>query len=149
MNIEEINENDWDHLHDVVYNVTGKKSNREELVIIFESLSDKLKFMAYDYGMNDTVFRDKVFEYLQENKNEEISLVNEKKIMFTTWVVKMLNEGRICFSKRPNVIGEPDVDELDIFVEFAGGLESIGNDGSGTFSWRDLQIMADEQGLLK
>lgn len=153
MDISTFDKNDWDHLHDVVYNVTDKKSTREELEVIFNSLPIDLKHLAYQWGMSDTVFRDNAIEYLQEKHNIEYDAKskadNERNALFTAWVVKMLNEGRLWFSNRPGVIGEPDIDELDVVVEFAGGPERIGNDGSGSFSWRELQKMAEEQGLLK
>jgi len=153
MEIASFDKNDWDHLHDVVFDVTWKKSTREELEKVFDSLPIDLKHLAYQWGMNDTVFREKAHDYLKEKHAIEYEAKNkadnERNALFTVWVVKMLNEGRLCFSNRPGVVGEPDVDELDVVVEFAGGPERIGNDGSGSFSWRELQKMAEEQGLLK
>lgn len=66
MNIEDFDKNDWAHLHDVVYNVTGKKSTREELEKVFDSLPSHLKHLAYEWGMNDTVFRDDTYDFLKE-----------------------------------------------------------------------------------
>lgn len=153
MDISQFEKNDWDHLHDVVYGVCLKKSTREELEKVFDSLPRHLKFMAYEHGMNDTVFREEAYEHLREKRSKEIEekekIDNERNALFTVWVVKMFNEGRLWFSNRPGAVGEPDVDELDVVVEFAGGPERIGNDGSGSFSWRELQKMAEEQGLLK
>ena len=62
------NKNEWDHFHDVVFDSTGKNKCREELLEIFQSLPINLKNDAYTYGMNDTVFRDNVYEYLKNNK---------------------------------------------------------------------------------
>jgi len=153
MNIAEFEKNDWDHLHDVVYNVTGKKSTREELEKVFDSLSTHIKHLAYEWGMNDTVFREDAAEYLREKRNAEYEAKNkadnERNASFAAWVMKAIGEGRIFFSNRPQYYDEPKADELDVVVEFAGGPEVIGNDGSGGFSWRDLQRMAEEQGLLK
>jgi hypothetical protein len=153
MNIAEFEKNDWDHLHDVVYNVTGKKSTREELEKVFDSLSSHLKHLAYEWGMNDTVFREDAAEYLREKHNAEYEAKNkadnERNASFAAWVMKAIGDGRIYFSNRPQYYGESPTDELDVVVEFAGGPEVIGNDGSGSFSWRDLQRMVEEQGLLK
>lgn len=153
MNIAQFDKNDWDHLHDIVFDIKWRKSTREELEKIFETLPRNLKFMAYEHGMNDTVFREKALEYLREKHNAECEAKNkadtERNALFAAWVAKMLNEGRIWFSNRPQHFDEPLTDELDVIVEFAGGPERIGNDGSGSFSWRDLQKMAEEQGLLK
>lgn len=148
MNISEFDENDWAHLHDVVYGIYHRDSTRDELEKIFESLPRELKFIAYEHGMNDTVFRDDTHMHLRNKKNLEIEHKDNLNHAFTVWVIKMLNEGRISFHTRPGVWGEPDIDELDIIVEFPAGGEVIGNDGSGTFSWRDLQKMAEKQGLL-
>lgn len=153
MEISNFDKNDWDHLHDVVYDVTWKKSTREELEKVFDSLPIDLKHLAYQWGMNDTVFREKAHSYLREKKNQEIEaqekINTERNALFAAWVMKAIGEGKIWFSNRPGVIGEPEIDELDVVVEFAGGPESIGNDGSGSFSWRDLQKLAEQQGLLK
>lgn len=153
MDISSFEKNDWDHLHDVVLNVTCKKSTREELEVIFESLSVELKHLAYEWGMNDTVFREKAYDFLMQELSKKVREKyeeNEKRNkLFAIWVVNMIKDGRIWFSTRPGFVGEPDIDEVDVVVEFAGGPESVGNDGSGSFSWRDLQGMAEEQGLLK
>jgi hypothetical protein len=59
-------QNEWNHLHDVVLDSTGKSKTREELLILFQSLPIDIKNDAYNYGMNDTVFRDEVFKYLEK-----------------------------------------------------------------------------------
>ena len=53
-------------LHDVVFNVTGKSVKNEELESIFNTLPSHLKHLAYEWGMNDTVFRDDTYVYLKE-----------------------------------------------------------------------------------
>ncbi len=68
---------------------------------------------------------------------------------FTALVAKWLIEGKLWFDKRPGVVGEPEIDELDIVLNFPAGGERIGNDGSGSFTWREVMGMAEEQGLLK
>ncbi len=153
MNISEFDKNDWAHLHDVVYGIYHKDSTREELEKVFDSLPREIKFIAYEHGMNDTVFREDAAEYLREKHNEEYEAKNkadnERNASFAAWVMKGIGDGRIYFSNRPQYYGEPQADELDVVVEFAGGPEVIGNDGSGSFSWRNLQKMVEEQGLLK
>jgi hypothetical protein len=149
MNISQFEKNDWDHLSDVVYGIYHKERTREELEKIFESLPRNLKFIAYEHGMNDTVFRDGTHTYLREEHNKEIEAKDKTNALFAAWVMKAIGDGRIWFSTRPGVWGEPEIDELDVVVEFAGGPERIGNDGSGSFSWRDLQKLAEQQGLLK
>jgi hypothetical protein len=95
------------------------------------------------------VFRDETHTYLREKLNKEIEARDKLNALFAAWVAKMFSEGRLWFNNRPGVFGGPEIDELDVVVEFSGGSESIGNDGSGSFSWRDLQKMTEDQGLLK
>jgi len=153
MDIATFDKNDWAHLHDIVYDTTDKKSTREELENIFNSLPHDLRHLAYQWGMNDTVFRDKAYDFLREKNNERISAKinedSERSRKFSLFIINMLQEGRLWFSVRPGVYGEPEVDELDTVIEFPGGTERIGNDGSGSFSWRDIERLAEEQGLLK
>lgn len=89
----------------------------------------------------------------QEKENARIlakmDADDERNKKFGAFVIEMIQSGRMWFSQRPGVYGEPEIDEVDVVVEFAGGPERIGNDGSGSFSWRELQGMAEEQGLLK
>jgi len=153
MDIATFDKNDWAHLHDIVYDTTDKKSTREELENIFNSLPHDLRHLAYQWGMNDIVFRDKAYDFLREKNNERISAKinedSERSRKFSLFIINMLQEGRLWFSVRPGVYGEPEVDELDTVIEFPGGTERIGNDGSGSFSWRDIERLAEEQGLLK
>ena len=63
-------DHDWAHLHDCILNATWngskKKCIREELIEIYHQLPEDLKQIAQDWGMNDTPFRDGVFEWYQE-----------------------------------------------------------------------------------
>ena len=138
MDIGDFEKNDWDHMHDVVLHVTHKSSTMRELIEFYKSLPEHLHELAEEWGMNDTVFREEAIEFLREKENARITAkldadeARGKK--FSAWVIQAITEGRIWFSTRPNTFGEPDVDELDVVVEFAGGPERIGNDGSGSFS---------------
>jgi hypothetical protein len=55
---------DWDCFHDAVLDATGKDHTKEELEKLYEKLPDKLKSLAVQWGMSDTVFRDRVFAHL-------------------------------------------------------------------------------------
>ena len=61
MMIDKLNKNDWDHIHDCILNATWEttkiKSTREELIDIFNKLPEDLKQEAYEWGMNDTLWR--------------------------------------------------------------------------------------------
>lgn len=63
--MEVFNQNDWDHLHGVVLGTTNQKLSQLELEQLYESLPDNLKSQAISWGMNDTVFKDNLFEYLK------------------------------------------------------------------------------------
>lgn len=68
-------DNDWNHLHDcilhVTWNTTKKKSTREELISIFNNLPEDLKKDAHDWGMSDTLWRDKFIEYYENNYDKK------------------------------------------------------------------------------
>jgi len=44
-------QNDWDHLHDCIYHVTGKKSTQKELEKIFTLIPKELQLDAYEWGV--------------------------------------------------------------------------------------------------
>lgn len=62
--IDKLNKNDWNHMHDCILNSTCEtteiKSTREELIDIFNKLPEDLKQEAYEWGMNDTVWRERI-----------------------------------------------------------------------------------------
>ena len=65
-NLDIFDKNDWAHLHDVVLETMDKSLSKEELIIIFNNLPSDLQHMAYEWGMNDTVFRDLTYEHLEK-----------------------------------------------------------------------------------
>ena len=71
MMIDKLNKNDWDHMHDCILNATWEttktKSTREELIDIFNKLPEDLKQEAYEWGMNDTLWRENFTEWYNEN----------------------------------------------------------------------------------
>lgn len=67
MNKRTFTQNDWNHLHDCVFDATGRDLNTGELNEIFNSLPETIKLIALEWGMSDTVFRDGVFDHLQNN----------------------------------------------------------------------------------
>jgi len=66
-----ITDSDWDHMHDCILDLTwnGNKKNcrREELMEIYEKLPLNLKHEANEWGMNDTLWRDKFCEWYLSN----------------------------------------------------------------------------------
>jgi hypothetical protein len=59
--------NDWNHLHDCWFHVKGVKPTHEQLEKLFEELPSDLQFLADEWGMNDTEFREGVIEWIQSN----------------------------------------------------------------------------------
>lgn len=56
------------HLHDIIFDITGNDLSVEQLVDKFLELPEKVKQIAFNWGGNDTVFRDEAFEFIQNNK---------------------------------------------------------------------------------
>ena len=70
--IKEFDQNDWNHLHDVVLDATWNtkklKLSQPEMEELFEQLPDNIKNDAYHWGLNDTVVRDNIYVWVEENK---------------------------------------------------------------------------------
>jgi hypothetical protein len=70
--IKDFSKNDWDHLHDIILDVTydGDKLSldRCQLMVLFDELPEELKEDAYRWGMSDTSWCDSVWEWYVENK---------------------------------------------------------------------------------
>ena len=50
----------------ITWNITKKKCTKCELEEIFASLPESLKGEAYEFGMADTLWRDKFIEYYSD-----------------------------------------------------------------------------------
>lgn len=70
-NTTDFSQNDWNHMHDciydVTYNTTKKNASREELEEIFNKLPDDMQLDAYEWGMSDTLWRDNFIKYYEKN----------------------------------------------------------------------------------
>jgi len=70
--MKEFNKNDWAHFHDVVLNATWHttklKLSQTELEKLFFELPFELQKQAEEWGMNDTGWRDNVYEWYIDNK---------------------------------------------------------------------------------
>lgn len=62
----EVSEYELDSFHDVVYDAIGDSLDHEELLALFGRLPTYLQTMAFENGMNDTVFRDEAFTHYQQ-----------------------------------------------------------------------------------
>ena len=70
--VKQFDENDWNHMHDCVLDLTWKTTKlnltKDEMLNLFNSLPEYLKQDAYEYGMNDTVWRDSFCYWYKKNK---------------------------------------------------------------------------------
>ena len=64
-------DNDWNHMHDCIldltWNTTKKNCSREELMEIYEKLPLNLKHESAEWGMSDTLWRDRFCEWYRLN----------------------------------------------------------------------------------
>lgn len=67
--MKNFSDNDWNHMHDCILDTTMKSCSREELMEIYEKLPLNLKYEATEFGMSDTLWRDKFCEWYQLNNN--------------------------------------------------------------------------------
>ena len=63
----ELEQEDLGYIHDVILNVISRKPTDEEIRRVWEELPDRIKVTAIEWGTNDTVFRDNMYEWLSEN----------------------------------------------------------------------------------
>lgn len=74
----EFSEHDFDCFHDCIIDACDKHLNQEELIEVWSMLPINIQCTALEYGMSDTVFRDEVFAFVEENK--------DKFEKYTTWI---------------------------------------------------------------
>jgi hypothetical protein len=63
-------QHDWNHLHDCVYDITGRDLPQNDLEAIFDDLPDALKTEAHQWGMSDTLWRDNFMQYYRTIKTQ-------------------------------------------------------------------------------
>lgn len=59
---------DFDHMHDVIYDVLGYEPTNEQIQAIWDKLPEEIQGTAIQWGCSDTVFREDMYEWLEENK---------------------------------------------------------------------------------
>ncbi len=112
-------QNDWNHMHDCIYdatwNTTKRNCSKEELVSIFVKLPSELKREAYDFGMSDTLWRDKFRVWYLENieklPNTTILTGNE------IWNEENINKVKDFINKDLNKLSPQELKERKIFLE--------------------------------
>lgn len=53
---------------DALYEAFGREFSEEEALVKFEELPRHTQFIAYEWGMNDTVFRDEAYSFFMSKK---------------------------------------------------------------------------------
>lgn len=64
----EFEKHEWAHLHDVVLDTTGKSLKQLELEALYNTLPEYLQEDAVHWGLNDSVVRDNIYEYLEKQQ---------------------------------------------------------------------------------
>ncbi len=63
----ELEQEDLDHMHDVIFEVIDREPTEKEIRRVWEELPNRIKGIATQWGTTDTVFRDNMYEWLSEN----------------------------------------------------------------------------------
>lgn len=64
--IDDFDEYDWRAFHDCVCDSVGEPMSNEELSGVFKILPDDIRLVAFEWGMNDTDFLERVFRFLRD-----------------------------------------------------------------------------------
>jgi hypothetical protein len=65
----QLEKEDFDILHDVILNALNIETSEEEITEYFMELPREIIGTAVSWGVNDTVFRDEMYEWLKVNKS--------------------------------------------------------------------------------
>lgn len=63
----QLERNDFDAMHDVIFSVKDYKPTDEDIQNIWNKLPEDIQGTAIQWGCNDTVFRDELYEWLEQN----------------------------------------------------------------------------------
>jgi hypothetical protein len=63
----ELEKEDYNVLHDIVYGLTSETLTNDELKLIWDNLPEYLKLEAVHWGVDDTVVRDNIYEHLKKS----------------------------------------------------------------------------------
>ena len=59
---------EWDRMHDVVLDAGNKSLSKEELIVLYSKLPEHIQADAVHWGLNDTVVRDNIYDWVLDNK---------------------------------------------------------------------------------
>jgi hypothetical protein len=66
----ELEKEDFDAMHDVIFDITEVKPTNEQIQKLWDEMPECIKGTAYNWGCSDTVFRDNMYDWLEEHYNE-------------------------------------------------------------------------------
>ncbi len=66
--LHDLTEHDWNHMHDCIFHVTKNSTSKDDMIKIFNEMPGDMKFDAFEWGMNDTLWRDNFIDWYKENK---------------------------------------------------------------------------------
>lgn len=66
----ELEQEDFDAMHDVIFEVMGTEPNNEEIKAFWDIMPEDIKGTAIQWGCSDSVFRDNMYEWLEKFKAE-------------------------------------------------------------------------------
>ena len=65
---EKITQSEWNHFHDVILDAGKKSLTQKELESLYDELEESIKEDIEHWGLSDTVVRDDIYEWYQNNK---------------------------------------------------------------------------------
>ena len=66
----ELEQHDYDAMHDVIFSVVGAEPTNEEIKAFWDMMPDDIKGTAIQWGCDDSVFRDNMYEWLEKFSKE-------------------------------------------------------------------------------
>lgn len=67
-----LEQEDFDAMHDVILEVFDESPSQEQIQLIWNDLPEHIQGLAIQWGANDTVFRDNLYEFLKEKEDGNI-----------------------------------------------------------------------------
>jgi hypothetical protein len=64
----QLEQEDFDAMHDVILEALDIELTNAKIHVIWEELPEDIRGLAIQWGTNDTVFRDNLYEHLKNNK---------------------------------------------------------------------------------
>jgi hypothetical protein len=62
-----LEQEDFNAIHDVILSVKGYKPSNEDIQKVWDKLPFEIQILAIQWGSNDTVFRDDLYTWLENN----------------------------------------------------------------------------------